>query len=88
MAYEPVNDKVLPVMHTHHDGKPARPGAYVYDPETYAWAEESLALPDKSRNMQVKNGPYDAELHATFLHRAGDRLDEGVTGAYRYKNER
>jgi hypothetical protein len=87
MAYDRVNDKVLPVMHSYHDGTPDRLGVSVCDPETNAWAEEPLALPEKLRNTQVKNGPYDAELHATVLHGAGDRLDDGVTGAYRYRNK-
>jgi hypothetical protein len=88
MAYDPVNDKVLLVMHSYHYGKPDRLGVYVYDPETNAWAEEPLALPEKLRNTQVKNGFSDAELNAVFLHSAGDSSDDGVIWAYRYKYKR
>ena len=88
MAYDPVNDKVLLVMHSYHYGKPDRLGVYVYDPEANAWAEEPLALPGKLRNTQVKNGFHDAELNAVFLHSAGDSSDDGVIWAYRYKYKR
>ena len=88
MAYDVVNDKVLLVMHSYHYGKPDRLGVYVYDPETNAWVEEPLAMPEKLRNRQVKNGFYDAELNAVFLHSAGDSQDDGVIWAYRYKNKR
>jgi diketogulonate reductase-like aldo/keto reductase len=81
MAYDPVNDKVLLVMHSYHYGKPDRLGVYVYDPETNTWAEEPLALPEKLRNTQVKNGLYDAELNAVFLHSAGDSQDDDVIWA-------
>jgi hypothetical protein len=60
----------------------------VYDPETNAWAEEPLALPERLRNTQVKNGFYDAELNAVFLHSAGDSRDDGEVWTYRYKNMR
>jgi hypothetical protein len=40
------------------------------------------------RNTQVKNGFYDAELNAVFLHSAGDSRDDGVVWTYRYKNKR
>ena len=81
MAYDPVNDKVLLVMHSYHYGKPDRLGVYVYDPETNTWAEEPLALPEKLRNTQVKNGFYDAELNAVFVHSAGDSQDDDVIWA-------
>jgi hypothetical protein len=40
------------------------------------------------RNTHPKNGFYDAELNAFFLHSAGDSQDDGVFWAYRYKNKR
>jgi hypothetical protein len=88
MGYDPVNDKVLLVLHSYHYDTPERLGVYVYDPQTNAWAEEPLALPEKLRNTRVKNGFYDAELNAVFLHSAGDSQDDGVIWAYRYKNKR
>ena len=88
MAFDPVNNMVLLVMHSYHYGKPDRLGIYVYDPETNAWVEEPLALPEKLRNTQVKNGFYDAELNAVTLHCAGDSQDDGVIWAYRFKNKR
>ena len=36
MAFDPVNNMVLLVMHSYHYGKPDRLGIYVYDPETNA----------------------------------------------------
>jgi hypothetical protein len=88
MAYDPVNDKVLLVLHSYHYSKPDRLGVYVYDPGTNAWAEEPLPLPEKLRNQQVKNGFYDAELNAAFLHSAGDSRDDGVIWVYRSRNRK
>jgi hypothetical protein len=61
---------------------------YVYDPETNAWTEEPLPLPEKLRNQQVKNGFYDAALNSVFIHSAGDSRDDGVIWVYRYKNRK
>jgi len=88
MAYDSVNDRVLLLMHSYHYGKPDRLGVYVYNPETNAWVDEPLALPEKLRNTQVKNGFYDAALNAVFLHSAADSQDDGVIWAYRYKSKR
>jgi hypothetical protein len=88
MVYDPVSDRVLLLQHSYHYGKPDRLGVYVYDPQANAWAEVPLPLPAKLRNTQVKNGFYDAELNAIFLHSAGDSQDDGVIWAYRYKNAR
>jgi len=85
MAYDPVNDKVLLVRHSNHYDKMDRTGVYVYDPEGNAWTEEPLPLPEKLRNDKVKNGFYDAELNAVFIHSAGDSRDDGVIWVYRYK---
>ena len=49
---------------------------------------EPLPLPEKLRNTQVKNGFYDPELNAVFLHSAGDSQDDGVIWVYRYRNPR
>ena len=91
MVYDSANDKVLLVQHSYHYGKNGRPdrlGVYLYDPLANAWTEEPLLLPEKLRNMQVKNGFYDVELNAVFLHSAGDSRDDGVIWAYRYKKLR
>lgn len=87
MVYEPVRDVVLLVMHSHHDDESEHLGVYVYDPKTNAWADEPLAVPDElGRNRQAKNGFYDPELNAVFLHSAGDSDDNGTIWVYRYKN--
>jgi hypothetical protein len=88
MAYDPANDRVLLVLHSYHYGKPERVGVYVYDPEANAWDEEPPPLPEKLRNDQVKNGFYDPELNAVFIHSAGDSRDDGVFWAYRYRKPR
>lgn len=88
MVYDSANDKVLLVRHSSHYDKPERLGVYVYDPATNAWAEEPLALPEKLRNTQAKNGFYDPALNAVFLHSAGDSRDDGVIWSYRYKRPR
>jgi hypothetical protein len=85
MAYDPINDKVLLVRHSNHYDKVDRTGVYVYDPEANAWAEEPLPLPEKLRNDKCKNGFYDAELNAVFIHSAGDSRDDGVIWVFRYK---
>jgi hypothetical protein len=86
MVYDPANDKVLLVFHSYHYNKAERLGVYVYDPRTNAWDAEPLAVPEKLRNQQVKNGFYDSALNAVFIHSAGDSQDDGVIWAYRYKN--
>jgi hypothetical protein len=86
MVYDSANDKVLLLLHSYHYGKKERVGVYVYDPATNAWAEEPLPLPAKLVNTKVKNGFYDPELNAVFLHSAGDSVDDGVIWAYRFKN--
>ena len=86
MIYDPANDRVVLVFHSHHDDKPERLGVYVYDPDTNAWAGEILAVPDKlGRNRQAKNGFYDPELNAIFIHSAGDSQDDGTIWVYRYR---
>jgi hypothetical protein len=88
MVYDPVSDRVLLVNHSFHYGKEERVGVYVYDPEANTWSTEPLELPKKLRNRQAKNGFYDAELNAVFLHSAGDSQDDGVVWVYRYRNPR
>lgn len=88
MVYEPSADRVLLIYHSYHYSKPERMGVYVYDPEKNAWDEEPLKLPEKWAGRQVKNGFYDPELNAVFLHSSGDSQDEGVIWAYRYKAKR
>jgi hypothetical protein len=85
MAYDPVNDKVLLVLHSYHYDKPDKVGVYVYDPEANAWDETPRPLPEKLRTEQVKNGFYHPGLNAVFIHAAGDSRDDGVIWAYRYK---
>jgi hypothetical protein len=85
MVYDAANDKVLLVAHSYHYTKPERLGVYVYDPVTNAWDPEPLTLPEKLRNEQVKNGFYDPQLNAVFLHIAGDSRDDGIIWVYRYK---
>ena len=58
---------------------------YGYDPATNAWDAEPLALPEKLRNQQVKNGFYDPALNVVFLHVACDSRDNSVIWAYRYR---
>ena len=36
-------------------------------------------------HRQAKNGFYDAELNALFIHSAGDSQDNGIIWVYRYK---
>jgi hypothetical protein len=56
------------------------------DPNTNAWADEARPVPDKlGRNRQAKNGFYDPELNAVFLHSAGDSEDDGAVWVYRYR---
>jgi hypothetical protein len=63
-----------------------RPGVYVYDPETNAWADP-LPLPaDVVKG--IKNGNYgfhDPELNAYYCHFASDSTDDGSMWVYRYK---
>jgi hypothetical protein len=86
MIYDPHHDVVLLVFHTHFDDSPERLGVYVYDPATNAWSDEPLAIPDKlGRDGQPKNGFYDPELNAIFIHTAGDSRDNSILWAYRHK---
>jgi hypothetical protein len=89
MVYDTVNDKVLLVFHSYHDDRPDRLGVYVYDPAGNSWGERALAVPDKlGRDRQVKNGFYDPELNAVFVHTAGDSRDRGAIWVYRFKGGR
>ena len=86
LVYDSRADRVLLVFHSHFDDQPDRLGVYVYDPETNAWGDEPLSLPEKlGRNGQPKNGFYDAELGVVFLHTAGDSRDDGTIWVYRYR---
>jgi hypothetical protein len=87
MVYDPLHDKVLLVFHSFHDDTPERLGVYVYDPNTNAWADEALPVPDKlGRNRQGKNGFYDPALNAVFIHSAGDSEDDSTIWVYRYRH--
>lgn len=88
MVYEPVADKVLLIRHSGHYDTAERRGTYVYDPETNAWTEEPLALPEGLRHRQVKNGFFDSGLNVVFIHSAGDSQDDGVIWAYRFKRHK
>lgn len=86
MVYDSANDKVLLVFHSFHDDKPERLGVYVYDPKANAWADEALEIPKElGHNRQAKNGFFDPELNAIFLHSASDSRDDGTTWVYRYR---
>jgi hypothetical protein len=86
MAYDPRHDRVLLVVHSFHDDTPDKLGVYVYDPSANAWADEARPVPAKlGHNRQAKNGFYDAELNAVFLHSAGDSEDDGTIWVYRYR---
>ena len=79
-------DVVLLVAHSCFDSDKDRLGVYVYDPNTNSWAAEALAVPDKlGGNRKPKNGFYDPELSAVFVHTAGDSRDDGEIWVYRYK---
>jgi len=85
LVYEPIHDAVILVMHSAGDDKPERIGVYVYDPEANAWGDP-LEVPEKLRSDRgAKNGFYDRELNAIFLHAAGDSADNGTIWVYRYK---
>jgi hypothetical protein len=84
LVYEPHRDRVLLVMHSHADDKAERLGVWTYDPEANAWAEEPIPLPEKlARDRRPKNGFYDPELGAVFLHSAGDSQDDGTIWVFR-----
>jgi len=86
LVYDPANDRVLLVFHSFHNDTPDRLGVYVYDPNANAWAEEALPVPEKlGLNRQPKNGFYDPELNAVFLHSAGDSENDSTVWAYRYR---
>ena len=88
MIYDPLQDKVLLLLHTAADDKAERIGIYVYDPEANAWAGEALAVAEKlARDRRPKNGFYNPDLNAVFIHSAGDSNDDGVIWVYRYKRE-
>lgn len=86
MAYDPATDKVLLVYHSYHYGKMERVGIYLYDPEANAWTEEPIELPKALKESKlVKNGFFDPELKAIFIHSAGDSVDDGVIWVGRFK---
>jgi hypothetical protein len=86
MLYDTVNDVVLLVVHSFFDTDRKSVGVYIYDPKTNSWADDALLIPVKlAGNRQPKNGFYDPELNAVFLHSAGDSQDDGVIWVYRYK---
>jgi hypothetical protein len=89
MVYDTANDVVLLLFHSHFYDDPQRLGVYVYDPATNRWSGEKLELPEKlGKNRQAKNGFYDPELNAVFLHSAGDSRDDGSIWVYRYRQVR
>jgi hypothetical protein len=84
MVYEPAADRVLLVMHTAFDDRPERIGVFLYDPECNAWANEPLPVaPELAADRRPKNGFYDRELNAVFLHTAGDSEDNGAIWVFR-----
>ncbi|HXG61751.1 MAG TPA: hypothetical protein VNO22_10265 [Planctomycetota bacterium] len=88
LAYDPHHDRVLLVMHSAHDDRRERLGVYVYDPEANAWEGEGFPVPEKlGANGQAKNGFYDPELNAVFIHSAGDSRDDGTIWVYRYRRK-
>jgi hypothetical protein len=88
MLYDSASDVVLLVVHSHFDSDKARLGVYVYDPGKNSWSDEALAVPDKlGGSNKPKNGFYDPELNAVFVHTAGDSQDDGEVWVYRYKGK-
>jgi hypothetical protein len=86
MIYDPHHDIVLLVFHSAHDDSEARLGVYICNPDTNAWSADALGVPDKlGKNRQAKNGFYDPDLNAIFVHSAGDSRDDGTMWVYRYK---
>src|SRR5262245_56878194 len=84
MVYEPTADRVLLFMHTALDDQPERIGVYVYDPQRNAWANEPLPVaPELAADRRPKNGFYDRQLNAVFLHPAGDSEDNGTIWVFR-----
>jgi hypothetical protein len=89
MVYDPANDVVLLLFHSHHDDKPEKLGIYVFDPRANAWADEPLPVPEKlGRDRKPKNGFFDPAQNAIFIHSAGDSQDDGVIWVYRYRGGR
>jgi hypothetical protein len=86
MLYDSINDVVLLIVHSSFDSSADRVGIYVYDPTTNSWSTEGLPVPGKlAGNRKPKNGFYDPELNAVFIHTAGDSQDDGVIWVYRYR---
>ena len=86
MAYDAAHDTVLLLRHSsHYEEDDRHTGVFVYDPEANTWQTEPGGLPEGLRNHQVKNGFFDPELNAVFLHSAGDSRDDGTIWVYRYR---
>lgn len=86
LVYDSTSDKVLLVFHSHHDDTPDKLGVYVYDPDANQWLDDPLPVPDElGRNRQAKNGFYDPELNAVFVHSAGDSDDNSTMWVFRYR---
>ena len=75
---------MLLICHSNHYDKPDRMGVYVYDPDRTPGTRRRCRCRKSGRAGQVKNGFYDAELNAVFLHSAGDSRDDGVIWVYKY----
>jgi hypothetical protein len=76
--YDSVSDRLIVLVFAAK-----KTGVFVFDPETGAWADEPLALPDKIK--QCGHGFYSPKVNAHFVYTAGDSEDRGTMWAYRYK---
>jgi hypothetical protein len=77
--YDSVNDRMVVIVYSAK-----KRGVFVFNPETGAWADEPVSLPDKIKGCG--HGFYSPEVNAHFLYTAGDSDDRGTMWAYRYKD--
>jgi hypothetical protein len=80
--YDSVSDRVVVILFAQGN----RQGVFVWNPETGAWADESLPLPEKLKASRgCGHGFYSAEANAHFFYTAGDSDDRGTMWVYRHK---
>jgi hypothetical protein len=86
MLYDSVNDVVLLLRHSNfYEDTRQHVGVFVYDPEANAWTEAGSVPDALAFNQKPKNGFYDPELNAVFIHTADDSEDDGIIWAYRFR---
>jgi hypothetical protein len=87
MLYDTANDVVLLVRHSnYYEETRDHVGVYVYDPRANAWSDAGPVPDALAFDHRVKNGFYDQELNAVFIHTAGDSEDDGLIWVYRYRH--